>query len=419
MYKLLAAIAKESKIMLRDKEALLILLAMPAVFVLIMSLALRDSFHEKAGVQFTVTIFDEDGAATAHAVRKVFAGSKQFVVTDKALGKTPGKTPAAAFGAAELSREVVSGGAKFAVWIPRAATQQARRRVRAQLAREKIDAAPLRVEIYSDPTLRRDHRQFVIALVDGALRQFEAELFVSEMTASIPGAAKPRAREAVFAPIADRHAGGKEVPIPTSVQQNAPAWTLLAMFFLVIPLSVTLIKEAQQGSLMRLRTMPVSSRVFIAGKVAPYFAINQIQVGLILLEGKYLLPLFGGDALDLGDSPAGIILVSIAANLAAIGYGFVVAVFARSQEQATTFGAISVLILAAIGGIMVPKLVMPPFMQNLAELSPLSWALEGFLDVFIRGGHVREVLPEVFQLLAFALICFGIAGWRLARRSVA
>lgn len=408
MHKLLAAIIKESKIILRDKEALLVLLAMPAVFVLIMSLALRDSFHEKAGVQFSVTIFDQDRGAVADAVRKVFAGNKHFVVSDK--------KPGAGFGAAELSREVVSGGAKFAIWIPREASAQARRQVRAQLARQQTAAAPVRVEIYSDPTLRRDHRNFVSALVAGALRQYEAELFVNEMIANIPGAPAPRTRTAIFAPISDRHAGGDELPIPTSVQQNAPAWTLLAMFFLVIPLSVTLIKEAQQGSLMRLRTMPVSSRILIAGKVAPYFAINQIQVGLILLEGKYLLPVFGGDALELGDSPAGIVLVSVAANLAAIGYGLLVAVFARSQEQATTFGAISVLILAAIGGIMVPKLVMPPLMQSLAEVSPLSWALEGFLDVFIRGGHVREVLPEVFKLLVFASICFAIAGWRLAKR---
>lgn len=405
-----AAIRKEGKIILRDKEALLILLAMPAVFVLIMSLALRDSFNEKAGVQFTVGIFDQDRGEVAAALRQVFAGSKHFVVVTGDAGDTD---------AAAARRAVRDGKVKLALWIPAGISNDARARVRARMqpaTRTPKAQAPLTVALFSDPTLRRDHRTLVLALLNGALGKLEADLVIRELT-QLAGGDAPAPAAPVFAPIADAHDAGTELPIPTSVQQNAPAWTLLAMFFLVIPLSVTLIKEAQQGSLMRLRTLPVSWSVFIGGKIAPYFVINQVQVALILLEGKYLLPLLGGDALAMGDSPAGILLVSMAANLAAIGYGFVVAVFARSQEQATTFGAISVLVLAAIGGIMVPKLVMPPLMQSLANLSPLSWGLEGFLDVFIRGGHVREVLSEVFQLLAFALVCFMLAGMRLARRA--
>jgi ABC-2 type transport system permease protein len=58
---------------------------------------------------------------------------------------------------------------------------------------------------------------------------------------------------------------------------------------------------------------------------------------------------------------------------------------------------------------MVPKLVMPPAMQQLAELSPFSWGLDGFLDIFIRGGGVREVLPEAGRLLAFGVACFVLA----------
>ncbi len=188
------------------------------------------------------------------------------------------------------------------------------------------------------------------------------------------------------------------------------------MFFLVIPLSVALIKERQQGSLLRLQSMAVPGWILLAGKVVPYFIINQIQVALILLEGIYLLPRLGGDALEIGDSPAGLMLLSVAISLAAIGYGLLIASFARTQEQANTFGAISVLILAAIGGIMVPKLVMPPLMQKLAAVSPLSWGLDGFLDIFIRGAQWNDVLPRFFQLVAFAGVCFAIAVLRFQRR---
>jgi len=130
---------------------------------------------------------------------------------------------------------------------------------------------------------------------------------------------------------------------------------------------------------------------------------------LILAVGVWGLPLLGGDRLTLGNAPGAIALLSVSASLAAIGFALLIATFARTPEQATTFSATTVMILAALGGIMVPKMVMPPVMQQLAELTPFSWGLEGFLDIFIRGGGVHEIVPEVVRLLGFGAACFAFA----------
>jgi len=61
---------------------------------------------------------------------------------------------------------------------------------------------------------------------------------------------------------------------------------------------------------------------------------------------------------------------------------------------------------------MVPKFVMPPFLQKLTAISPMSWGLEGFFDIFVRNGNVRDILPESFMLLTFASVCLSIAAWR-------
>jgi ABC-2 type transport system permease protein len=105
-------------------------------------------------------------------------------------------------------------------------------------------------------------------------------------------------------------------------------------------------------------------------------------------------------------------LVSAGASLAAIGFGLFIAVSLRSAEQAHVVGPAAVLILAAVGGILVPKIIMPPFMQALANVSPLSWALDGFHDVFLRQGQAIDVVPEFLSLLGFAAVCFGVAAWR-------
>ncbi|MCK7498096.1 MAG: ATP-binding cassette domain-containing protein [Comamonadaceae bacterium] len=104
---------------------------------------------------------------------------------------------------------------------------------------------------------------------------------------SAPKLAAPQ----LFAELSDPlEAPSQRLPTPTSVQQNAPAWTLLAMFFLAVPLSVTFIKERAQGSLSRLQSMPVPGWVLLGSKVAPYLVINQIQLVLILAVGVWGLP---------------------------------------------------------------------------------------------------------------------------------
>jgi ABC-2 type transport system permease protein len=319
-----------------------------------------------------------------------------------------------------LEALVTSGRYRFALAIPARATAQARARALEQVradGQRRGGPAAVEVKLYADPTLRADHRAMVVAFANGALRTVESQLIAERIAelartpfggsaVSAPTLAAPQ----LFTTLADPYdAPSRHLPQPTSVQQNAPAWTLLAMFFLAVPLSVTFIRERAQGSLLRLQSMPVPGWVLLGGKIAPYLVINQIQLALILAVGVYGLPLLGGDRLTLGSAPAGIALLGTSASLAAIGFALLVATLARTPEQATTAAATVILVLAAIGGIMVPKLVMPPAMQQLAELSPFSWGLEGFLDLFVRGGGVSDILPESGQLLAFALVCFAVA----------
>ena len=129
----------------------------------------------------------------------------------------------------------------------------------------------------------------------------------------------------------------------------------------------------------------------------------------MLAVGVWLVPALGGDRLGLGNSLAGLWLIATALSFAAIAFGLLIAVVARSAVQATTLGGVANLVLGAVGGVMVPKLVMPPAMQLASGVSPMSWALEGCWDILLRGGGVADVLPESAALAAFALVAFTLA----------
>ncbi|MFN0301556.1 MAG: ABC transporter permease [Burkholderiales bacterium] len=192
----------------------------------------------------------------------------------------------------------------------------------------------------------------------------------------------------------------------TATQQNVPAWLVFGMFFVVTPICNLLIAERTQGTLARLRAMLVPTSIVIVGKLAPYCFINMLQVVLMLLVGRYAVPLLGGVSLDLDVSWSALFLISSATSVAALGIAILVAVLARTNDQASTFCSLANVLSAAIGGIMVPQWVMPKFMQTVAQISPMNWALEGFLEVFLRSGRLDVIAPYVLLLTAFG-VAFG------------
>jgi ABC-2 type transport system permease protein len=149
--------------------------------------------------------------------------------------------------------------------------------------------------------------------------------------------------------------------------------------------------------------------VLLLGKVIAYVIICLVQFGIILAIGKHLLPLLGTPVLEMGSSPEAIVAVVLAAALAACGYGILLGTVARTYEQASMFGAVSVVIAAAVGGIMVPVYVMPEMMRRISEFSPLAWGLNALTDIFAREGTIQTVQNEILYLLIFAVGTMALA----------
>jgi len=415
--KLATSVAKESRIILRDRQTMILFFVMPVLFVLILSLALRDAFGDRPGATFPMLVVDQDGGEVGKTVVSAFAANPHFRV-ERAGHPAPGQ--------AALERAILDGRYRFVVIVPEGATEQAKRRVgeiAANVPPALLKDPSVQLRMLSDPTLRTDYRSMVSTALAVILHGEEMRLSGAQIEKNLRAMGyalelpTDLTRTRIFAEMRDEPLrSGRLNAIPSSVQQNAPAWTLLAMFFLTVPLSVSFIKEREQGSLSRLQTMSVPGWVVLGGKTTPYFVINQIQMVSILLVSVYVLPLLGGDRLDPGHAPLALALLGAAASLAAIGFGIAVAMYARTAEQAASFSSATVMIMAALGGILVPKAVMPPLMQQFATLSPLAWGLDGFLDVFVRGGGLMDVVPESLGLLAFSAACHTLAVLRYQNR---
>ena len=111
-------------------------------------------------------------------------------------------------------------------------------------------------------------------------------------------------------------------------------------------------------------------------------------------------------------------LLAVLASLsvAAIGFALLIACLVRTHAQANTLGPMLNILMAALGGIMVPTFAMPEPMQALAAWSPLNWGLEGMLSVLVRHGDLADAAPWALRLLGFGSISLLLASLLFSRR---
>jgi len=405
MNRFLALIKKELAVLSKDLHGLFVLFIMPAIFILIMSLAMQDSFDEQSNVRIEYALIDSSKSALSQQLK-----DQLELIPSLRMMEIDQDT----FDSDRLKNDFSQDKFKFAVMLGNDFSKQLFE------GADKQNQQDSAIKIVIAPTVKPDLRRFFSATL-------RSELIRLKIAASIA-----QSDDEEFAPSMDAvekmsnvdieqtylYQDGVQQETPTSVQQNVPAWLVFAMFFVVIPLSTAFIIERQQGSFLRLRMMNVYTTALLGAKIIPYYCVNQIQMILMVLVGMFLVPLLGGDSLNGPSSFLGLAIISSATSLAAICFALFISVFAKTTTQATTLGGVSNIIFGALGGIMVPKFVMPPYMQDITVISPMSWGLEGFLDVFLRNADWVSVIPESTYLLIFAIICLGVATFIFNRQGL-
>lgn len=414
LHKLLATVKKEVLLLLRDKVGLSILFIMPMVLIFVMTLVQDSAFKTMNEKGIPVVFIDNDKDSLGIQIERGLKANDLCYLSDSIDGKPAN---------VETAQKAVQEG-KFLVGIviPKGATEAIRKNV-TELVNQTLngeDSAKhksagttdsVEITILIDPVAKKS---FLISMTSN-LREFISEVktkimfqtFSEQVAEIIPdkqNAPTNSYQKSQIITYKELYASKSEDKIvPNAVQHNVPAWTIFAMFFIAIPLSSSILKEKNEGSVFRLHTMPTPYLLLVNGKIIVYVIVCLIQFVLMLSVGQIFLPMLGLPALVLGNSIAGIMLLTGATAFAATGYGVMVGTLASTEHQAAIMGSLSILLLSALGGIWVPSYVMPEVMRNISAWSPLNWSLEGFYKLFLRGGHVSDVLGETLKLLLFFL----------------
>ncbi|MDB5471088.1 MAG: type transporter [Caulobacter sp.] len=395
MNPLFATILKELRLLRRDLHGLALLFILPLVFILIMSLALQDLFASRAGHLADVLLIDHDGTPKSKMLQESLAKNEAFGIKRQMAPK-------------DLKQALKTGGYAFAIEI--------RKGYGASLEGQPDPKTPTLLAVTVAPDTDKRTEKLMLAALGEATGLQRTQQLIGFLPTEDPFGypIDPPKVESPKIDLAYAYAPAKPGASPSAVQQSVPAWLVFAIFFVSIPFSNTFIRERQLGVQRRLATIDVGPLTQFLGKLIPYFLVNQIQVVLMLAAGMFLVPLLGGQALQLNGSPFALVLLSAAVSLAALGLALLIAVTARTSEQATMASGLGAIVLAALGGIMIPKFVMPQGMQAIADLSPMAWGLDGFLGLLLRGGGVGDIWGELVKLTAFGAATLG-AAWLVHR----
>ena len=378
---------KEFTLIFRDLHALLVLFVMPVIFILIMSLALKNSYSNSVDTPLKVAITSSKNNKSIETMIESINKNNFFDVT---------------FLKVKDNKETLyKDNYDFIVDIQRN-----------YIERIKLNDKNFKVNIYSKPDTSIQKIELLKKLITSASTKLILEdLMLAQKidTKNVLDFESKIQNSYIY------KKDGFKIK-PTSVQQSVPAWLVFSMFFILIPISNTFINEKAFGTIDRIRSINVSLFPILLGKIVPYYFINQVQVVFMILVGIYLVPILGGDSLVIQGSIPLIFLVSSAVSFASISFALLIANISKTTEEATTIGGVSNIILAALGGIMVPKFVMPKFMQDFSEYSPMSWGLESFLEVFVRGGNFNDISNYIYNMFLFAIICLLLAYILLKKR---
>lgn len=198
-----------------------------------------------------------------------------------------------------------------------------------------------------------------------------------------------------------------------------PSYTVMFAFFLVMNVGWIFVSERRQGTLKRLRTTPLTRGQVLLGKLIPCFCLSLAQGLFLLIAGRILFGMrWGPEQWSLPTQLAFILPVVICTSLAAMGMALLVAAIARTEMQVALYGAVPVLVLALIGGCVLPREMMPEQAQRFTFLAPQGWALEAYRELLNSDAHYLPNLTIVAQscgvLALFGLVFLGLA-WLLLR----
>ena len=371
MRKTLAVATKELRQILRDKRSLLILLFVPAFFLLLYGYALNfDIRHIRLAVQ------DQDRTTRSRELVSAFVNSGYFEL----IGYVDSPR--------ELDSLVDHGQVRAILAIP------------SGFERDIAVKQPVTVQVIIDGD-NANTASTVMGYARGLIGEYSAAVSVSssDPRSLIPGPRitiepriwyNPQLRSTLFL-------------VPGLI-------AYIAMITAVVSTALAVVREKERGTMEQVRMAPISPLPYIVGKTLPYLVISFGSAIMVILAAMALfdLPMRGSWPLLLG--AIGLFLIG------AQGQGLLISTVAQTQQVAFQLALLSSLLPTMIlSGFIFPITSMPAVVQAITHIVPARYFLVALRSIVLKGADITAFWQDMVALAIFAIVVTGLASLRLKR----
>jgi ABC-2 type transport system permease protein len=196
---------------------------------------------------------------------------------------------------------------------------------------------------------------------------------------------------------------------PLSV--TVPGFAVMFIFLTAQTTAVSIYEEKKLGSFRRLLAAPIGKATILVGKMTPNFLIGLAQIVVIFGAGLFLLPLLGIEPMTLGNDPLALILLCLVVVLCSTSLGVLIAAIARTEGQITGLSQV-LLWIFGFAGVLLVGIPVSSTLDTVSQLIPHYWANAAFMDLFVRGQGLADIMPSILVLLGFTVAFLAIGLWR-------
>ncbi|HET9436257.1 MAG TPA: ABC transporter permease [Candidatus Limnocylindrales bacterium] len=219
-------------------------------------------------------------------------------------------------------------------------------------------------------------------------------------------------------------------PDADSMDVLAPVFLgYFAYFFVFILTGISFLRERVGGTLERLLATPVTRGEIVLGYGIGFGIFATLQV--LLLIGFTLLalevPAIGpipaftvGLGVTSVGSPALLFLLAVLLALGAVNLGIFLSTFARTELQVIQFIPVVIVPQGLLGGIFWPIDQLPDILRPVAQVLPVTYAVDGLREVMLRGADLSSATLQLdLAVLAGIALFFVALASRTIKREVA
>ena len=184
---------------------------------------------------------------------------------------------------------------------------------------------------------------------------------------------------------------------------------ILLSITMILITSMAIVRERERGTLEQLIVTPIGKPSLMLGKILPFVLVGYTQMTLIILLARVIfhVPLRG--------SLTELYIVTCGFIIACLGIGLLVSTLVRTQAQAMQASFFFLMPNILLSGFMFPRAAMPWAARWLGLLLPLTYYLEVLRGILLKDVGLAVLWKQTLVLIGFATLLIALSVRRFSK----